>query len=362
MGMTDKRGGEMPCYKPMIRCEELGKWTKAKDGHLYHPAKIFSSQNLEALNYYTKSTAYNNYQVIPCGNCIGCRLEYSREWANRGYLEMQTSKNAWFVTLTYDDEHNFIPEEFITKDGFSFTDMNIENEYSWKGCLQPDDLVAFMKNLRQIFKREYNHEGIRFLACGEYGSKLKRPHYHLILFNVPFPTDSFYKPRIDWEKNLYFQNKIIERAWGNKGIINICEATWNTISYVARYITKKINGKESEIYYAVQGEIKEFFRTSRNNGIGYQYFKDNMNNIYKTDTILIKNNKGIHYITPPSYYDKMYEKINPEHMKQIKIIRRKKAIDNLKKKALTTSLTAWEQLQVEQSYKSEKLLALKREL
>ena len=190
----------MSCYKPLIRCEELGKWTRAEDGHLYHPAKIFSTQNLEALNNYSKSTAYHNYQVIPCGNCIGCRLDYSREWANRGYLEMQTSFNAWFVTLTYDDEHNYVPEEFITDTGFSFVDLNPENEYHWKGCLQPKDLTQFIKNLRQIFKREYEYEGIRFMACGEYGSKARRPHFHLILFNVPFPQDSFYKPRIDWEK------------------------------------------------------------------------------------------------------------------------------------------------------------------
>lgn len=349
----------MPCYKPLIRAEQLGKWTKAKDGHYYHPAKIFSSENLEQFNYYTQSTAYNKFEIIPCQNCIGCRLEYSRQWANRGYLETQTQPNAWFLTLTYDDEHNFIPEEIIITTGETFTE--IDPEYNWKGCLVPKDLKQFNKNLRQIMKRKYNHDGIKIMACGEYGSKERRPHWHEIIWNCPLPADSFYKPRIDWEKNIYYQNKIIEQAWG-KGLINITEANWNTIAYVARYITKKIKGKESEIYYAIQGEIKEIFRTSRQKGIGYDYYQKHKEEIYEKDQILIKNNKGLHYIQPPKYYDNMYEKENPEKMKQIKIKRKQKQINNLKLKALTTSLTAYEQLQVEMAYKNDKILSLKREL
>lgn len=354
----------MPCYSPLLRCEEVGKWQKAKDGHLFHPAKIISTNNLEAFNYYTKSTAYFNFDIIPCNNCIGCRLDYSREWANRGYLEAITQPNAWFITLTYDDEHNFIPEEIILPTGHSFTELEPGD---WKGSLQPNDLTQFMKNLRQIMKREYNHEGIKFIACGEYGGEGRRPHYHLILYNCPFPTDSFYEPRIDWEKNTYFQNKIIERAWG-KGIVNITEANWNTIAYVARYITKKIKGKESDLYYAVQGEIKEIFRTSRGNektghsGIGYDYYEKHKDEIYRTDQIMIKNNKGIHYVRPPKYFDNMYEKENPERMKEIKRLRKVMTIANLKVKAQKTSLTAWEQLQVEQLYKDDQLKSLKREL
>ena len=48
---------------------------------------------------------YTEWQEIPCGQCISCRLVYSRQWANRCALEMQYHKSNLFITLTYDDEH-----------------------------------------------------------------------------------------------------------------------------------------------------------------------------------------------------------------------------------------------------------------
>lgn len=383
MGRTERKGREMPCYNPLVRVEDLTKWVKAKDGHKYHPAKVYSTRDIEKDRYFF--TGYTKSEIIPCGNCIGCRLDYSRRWANRGYLEAQTSHDTWFVTLTHDDEHHFIPEEIILSDtgkiiipnenekidGITFTEIE---EIEWKGCLIPQEMVTFMKSLRQIMKREYKVDGIRFILCGEYGTINKREHYHLILYNCPLPPETFYNPRIDWKHEVYYQNTIIERAWSReesingkkkliqKGIINICEANWNTIAYVARYITKKVNGKESELHYAVQGEVKEFFRTSRNKGIGYDYYIQNKEKIYKNDKIMIVNHSGTHYTTPPKYYDDMYEKENPTHMKLIKEQRKKRQLYNLRAKAMTTSLTAWEQLQVEMAYKEESIKALQREL
>ena len=42
---------------------------------------------------------------LPCGQCIGCRLEYSRQWAFRCLAEKQMHKESCFVTLTLDDDH-----------------------------------------------------------------------------------------------------------------------------------------------------------------------------------------------------------------------------------------------------------------
>ena len=42
---------------------------------------------------------------IPCGQCVGCRLERSRQWAIRCMHEASLYKNNCFVTLTYADEH-----------------------------------------------------------------------------------------------------------------------------------------------------------------------------------------------------------------------------------------------------------------
>jgi len=43
--------------------------------------------------------------LVPCGQCIGCRLDRSRDWANRCMLELRDHKESVFVTLTYDNDH-----------------------------------------------------------------------------------------------------------------------------------------------------------------------------------------------------------------------------------------------------------------
>lgn len=347
----------MACYKPMIRAEDLGKWETAQDGHKYHPAKIFSTDRLE--EFYRPDFRSNyRYSQINCGNCIGCRLDNSRDWANRGYLESLYWKNNYFVTLTYDDNHLQIPEEITTTQDITYTELE---ENDWKGILVPDDFRRFLNTFRKIMKREYNKDNIRFIGCGEYGSETARPHYHIILFNCDLPVESFYKPRISEGEDIYYQNKIIERAW-TKGISNISEANWNNIAYVARYITKKKNGDKSEDYYAAKGQIKEFFRSSTKPGIGRQYYENHKKEIYKNDQILIRNKKGSHWVKPPKYFDRLYEKESPDNMKEIKQKRRIDNVNRLIVKGQTTSLTAWEQLQIEQETKETQTKSLRRNI
>ena len=40
---------------------------------------------------------------LPCGQCVGCRLERSRVWAMRCLHESQLHDFSSFVTLTYDE-------------------------------------------------------------------------------------------------------------------------------------------------------------------------------------------------------------------------------------------------------------------
>ena len=79
---------------------------------------------------------------VPCGKCIGCRLEHSRSWAVRCVHEAYMYENNCFVTLTYDDEH--LP---LTGDGLA--------------TLQRNDLTLFLKRLR----KRYSHK-IRYFGRG----------------------------------------------------------------------------------------------------------------------------------------------------------------------------------------------------
>ena len=42
---------------------------------------------------------------LPCGQCIGCRLERSRQWAMRCLHEASLYDRNAFITLTYDDSN-----------------------------------------------------------------------------------------------------------------------------------------------------------------------------------------------------------------------------------------------------------------
>lgn len=350
------QGGEkLTCYKPLVRAENTWKWEKAKDGHLYHPAKIFSSDRLENYDFSDNLGKYK-YTQINCGKCIGCRLDYSRQWANRGYLESTLWQHNYFVTLTYDDDHLTIPEEMTTSEGITYTELE---EYEWKGILVPKDFTQFLKDLRQEMKRKYNHVGVRFMGCGEYGDIGRRSHYHLILFNCPLPEETFYNPRVNWEKDIYYQNEVIEKCWPH-GLSNICEANWNNIAYTARYITKKQNGKESEDFYAMQGEIPEFFRASNHPGIAKGYYDQHKEEIYKYDQILIQNKSGSYWVQPPRYFDRLFEKEYPDQFEEIKKKRQKRTLDQLILKGETTSLTRWEQLQIELASKELQTSSLTR--
>ena len=107
---------------------------------------------------------------VPCGQCIGCRIDRSRQWANRCMLELQYHDSAYFVTLTYDDLH--VPKAYYPDPDTG------EAHQSLTLCKR--DFQLWMKRLRKRF----SDDKIRFFACGEYGGSTHRPHYHAIVFGL----------------------------------------------------------------------------------------------------------------------------------------------------------------------------------
>lgn len=345
----------MPCYHPKIRIENLSLWETAADGHKYHPATITKPDNVYEKLEELKNT-HPNYkkQIIPCRTCIGCRLDYSRDWANRGYLEAKKGEHNYFITLTYDDEHKPFSDTMISENGITYTDL----EKNWNGYLEKRHFESFLHDIRQKFKRKYNHTGIKFLGCGEYGGKTNRPHYHIILFNAPFPSETFYNSKFI-NQNIYWQNSLIEEVW-RYGISNITLATWDTIAYTARYVTKKIYGTHSKEEYASKGQTPEFIRMSR--GIGKDYYEQNKERIWKNDEIIIKNTNGAISTKPPKYYTRLLEKENKEASDNLKKNRQKLADQNQKVLDQTFTGGRLERLRIKESTHEEKHKQLKRHM
>ncbi len=228
---------------------------------------------------------------LPCGNCIGCRLDKAKEWALRCVHESQMHQENCFITLTYDDEH--LP-----------VDQSLDVGH-WQ---------KFMKRLR----KQQPGKKIRYFHCGEYGEKFSRPHYHAILFNHDYPDRVRFGEGIDTSQSL-------EDCWG-KGFTTVGEVTYESCRYVARYITKKVTGDRAREHYITfdrytdrQYEIApEYATMSRGSGIGKGWLEKFGRDVYPDGFIVHDAVKH----KPPRYYEKWFEGSNQEAYKRLKAKRR----------------------------------------
>ena len=207
---------------------------------------------------------------LPCGQCLGCRIAKSRDWALRCVHEASLYENNCFITLTYDDEH-------LPKDG----SLNVE------------DIQKFFKRLR---KRYGN--GIRFLQCGEYGSQFDRPHHHACIFNFDFPDKELISCA---SGNMLYISKSLSELWPF-GFHTIGALTYDTAAYVARYVTKKITGDMAKDHY--KGRKPEFITMSRRPGLAHGWYEKYKNDLYPKDFVTINN--GIK-LKPAKYYDRLFD-------------------------------------------------------
>ncbi len=229
----------------------------------------------------------SNGQVVEvgCGQCIGCRLDRSREWAIRCVHESQLYDENCFLTLTYAPE--FLPE-----------DCSLDKRH----------FQGFMKRLR----RRFSGRRIRFFHCGEYGEELHRPHYHACLFNFDFPDKEVYKTVNGFE---LFTSRVLEETW-RLGFCTIGAVTFETAAYVARYVMKKFYGDEAREHYLVcleeTGELvqlqSEYVTMSRRPGIGRDWYERFKDDLFPSDECVIDG--VIH--KPPRYYEKLYQLEDPE--------------------------------------------------
>lgn len=204
---------------------------------------------------------------LPCKKCIECTRSRAREWSIRCELESQLYKENYFVTLTYNNEN--VPFNF-----YSVYDCETDTYLKKRVMtLEKTHTFKFMKLLRQNYKRKFNHDNIRFFMCGEYGTKFERPHYHYILFNLPI----YDLELIGHSKNGFplYRSRFLEKSW-KYGFVTIQKYSIETARYTAQYCCKKMSKAEAKL----QCREPEFINMSRNKGIGFQWFAENVDKIY----------------------------------------------------------------------------------
>lgn len=319
----------MTCFKP------LQAWQQTK-AHLDIPAKDYYA--LKKVSF--KEVKGRERIEIPCGHCLGCRLDHASMWATRLTLEAKNWKKNCFVTLTYNT-----PNLPLTEQGLM--------------TLQKKDLQDFMKRLRYYHKGAESWENprtgeienpIRYYACGEYGPKGRRPHYHLAIFNWEPEDLKLYK--LNKHEQPIYQSAELQKIWG-KGFVTIETLNYHTAAYVARYVQKKagIEGKHRKY----TGEIEqkwdtderngkpwlrtirktkkeetiiedEFVVMSRAVGIGRQYWNENKDKIKRNKGILLKIEDKVTLKPIPKYYKKLWEQENYEEYYRYKYEQQKDAI------------------------------------
>lgn len=281
----------MACYKPLTAWYSKEVNSSGKRSMVFNPREAFEPDSPVEL---------------PCGQCVGCRLERSRQWAIRCVHEAQLHQDNCFITLTFD------PESLAAR----------ENPWS----LRKKDFQDFMKRLR----KHLGEKKVRYFHCGEYGEKYGRPHYHALLFGVDFPDKRLHTV-INGHR--LYTSETLQKLWPF-GYSSIGDVTFESAAYVARYIMKKVTGDDADIHYAIidqeTGEIvgrkePEYTTMSRRPGIAADWFDKYSEDVYPKDFITVRGKK----MRPPKFYDKLMERTRPYEIEDIKNAR----IENAKKHA-----------------------------
>lgn len=226
--------------------------------------------------------------IVPCGKCPECIGQRIKGWTFRLIQELQVSNTAHFITLTYDNKH--APTDLFGNP-----------------TLRKKDLQLFIKRLRKAHKTEntggYNVcvrgtgiketleiRPIKYYGVGEYGSRTRRPHYHIILFNA--------------------RTELIQDAWGitdthgsvkeHYGQVHYGDergVTEASITYCFKYLQKQNR-------HQWDGDLREKEFANSSKGLGIEYLTESMANWHAADieNRMYLNTRDGKKISMPRYY------------------------------------------------------------
>jgi hypothetical protein len=102
--------------------------------------------------------------MVACRRCDACLQTRKNDWVARCMAENETAAETFLFTLTYRNN----------KDGSTPVAAKVFNYRH---------VQLFMKKLREQYKRDYGHRAeLRYVVCGETGSKKGRVHWHMIIW------------------------------------------------------------------------------------------------------------------------------------------------------------------------------------
>lgn len=310
------------CTSPIYRVTNTILYLEKKPGDIPQALKSKVLKNGSAIigwrDYldYKKRYLIPDYMftMLPCGRCTECRIRKVKEWSARCLAEKKTSKNAYFVTLTYSDDNL----------RFQSVDDNLIPVLVKKDC------QLFFKRLRKALFGSKKGD-LKYFLSGEYGEKSLRPHYHAIIYNLPLDDLRLYKVK---GKTVYYTSDFLSKVWG-LGYVVVGLVNNQSVSYTCSYTLKKVGFLSSvetaldEVErlkpyglsyrllkaYIGSGIIpRPFALMSRRKAIGRQYFDDNIDEV--------KQGLPSFNLSKVSYYDNVLKNVDEEAFDDLKDTRR----------------------------------------
>lgn len=200
-------------------------------------------------SFFDQARDWRGNQIpIPCGVCLNCKRDRISLLEQRAKYEFNNHSSSCFVTFTYDDYH--IP----VMPGFN------------RPTLLRRDFEKYIDTVRHSLKKSVIRflpdvdVNFSFLACGEYGDKFKRPHFHIIFFGLPYKKCKSF----------------LQNYW-HFGAIDVRPVNTGAIRYVIKYLSKQQKGNNLDAQYFDNGLEPPFVCHSRSFGAGL--FRSQQRNI-----------------------------------------------------------------------------------
>lgn len=234
-----------------------------------------------------------SFFTVPCRQCMCCRLKkvQSLRMMSDLYLydRYMNGQGASFVTLTYSD--NFLP---VNDSGII--------------TLRKSDLQKFNKRFRINLMRNNFNIPYKFIACGEYGGRLGRPHYHIVMLGITKPIADEFVP-LSWNHVEY-------------GISDIGSLARGGLNYVLKYCTKTSLGKDAQRLYDDNDVERPFLCHSKS--LELDYFLRNLQEIEDNNFALRHKGK---LVSLPNYYRKKYDVHNQFNTSSL-LVQKKRVADS----------------------------------
>ena len=180
---------------------------------------------------------------VPCGKCVPCLKKKRRELSFRIYNELKDASSAYFVTLTYDTP-------------------NLQfNRHTGLPVLVKRDVQLFLKRLRKdLSSKGLEHKNLRYFCVSEYGDEFMRPHYHMILFNLPIQDYPVITPQRTYYPGI---KQYLDSIW-QLGFTDVGGVTLSSCNYCAKYVCKGLFNLDEKPW------VSEYW-VLRSQGIGLNY-------------------------------------------------------------------------------------------